>query len=828
MIRKNKKKNANQHTFRLVAIRVGANNKQEIIRALKTDTTYFFYNDYVDSYDENYRWNGIKKSETSKPIDPKFFSEVENNYPSPIINVSAIVGKNGDGKSSLIEFLLRLVNNYAVSHGYNKYQETLQFIPGVDGIVYFEVDGDLFHICCDKEENYPQQENETCSKQEEEHLELFYSIVMNYSLYAYNSHDLDKELGENGGSWIDGLFHKNDSYQTPIVINPMRTEGNIDVNREHELSVDRLKLELINTNDRKLLDSKEAVRMDFTKKNSNAVLDKTINPFFEKVIDFKAPSLDSMFLDINKCIELLEGQTEYVETNYSESFQFWIMYCDLFDKYKRFFKVANGRAIFYRKANKDKMGQDKQQITDWNRFLVNFTEFVEIFYEDDNKEVVLKAIGKAKDLTKDMNSLQFQRVIEVIEVARLWSQKMGMPSMVDDLTGKSDRKNAIQYLVYKTISIFHKYRPYLNIIGGEWLYADESNNSGYFCLFENNNIFSALSRCFEQLFETGNPKQIKKSYETLKLRQTYNYLVYNTFEYKEKVTFDELGKQLKKKSKDVDDELIALLPPPIYKASIMFKDTSIGGHVFPFAQLSSGEQQLILSMTGSLYHLRNLNYRTTDNNKQFYGNVNVILEEVELYFHPDFQRKYIKYLLKRIQMAKLINIHAINIIVVTHSPFVLSDIPKNNVLFLQEGRPVRPMQDETFGANIHNMLKNGFFLEGGTLGDFAKWKINECFDQLHHNHYGEDLKELIGMVGEPLIRSQLTQLYAMNRELYKTTDLEKKVKELESIIHELESNIRNQLTQLYAMNRELYKTTDLEMKVKELESIIHKLQSNNK
>lgn len=788
MIRKNNNKNASQHTFRLVAVRVGANNKQEIIRALKTDTTYFFYNDYVDSYDKNYRWNGIKKSETSKPIDPKFFSVVKSDEPIPIINVSAVVGKNGDGKSSLIEFLLRLVNNYAVTHGYNKYQETLQFIPGIDGIVYFEVDGDLFQICCDKEEIYSQQEDKTFSQQEEEHLELFYSIVMNYSLYAYNSHDLDKELGENGGSWIDGLFHKNDSYQTPIVINPMRTEGNIDVNREHELSIDRLKLELIGTNDRKLLDSKEAVRMDFAKKNNNPILDKIINPFFEKVIDFYSPVFFLIVNDVENFTESSEGAKKYVESNFSNNFNFWITNRKLFDEYEKIFKVANGRAIDYRKANNDNKGQDKQQITDWNHFLDIFPKFVDTFYEGDKKTVIIKTVEKAKDLTKDMNSLQFQRVIEVIEVARMWSLKMGIQSIANDLTGKSDRKHAIQYLVYKTISIFHKYRPYLDIMGDERRYANKSNKSGYFWLFENNNIFSALRMCFEQLFEIGNPKQIKKSYETLKLRQTYNYLVHNTFEYKKEVTFGELKEQLEEKSLEVGDELIALLPPPIYKADIMFQDTSFGGQTFSFAQLSSGEQQLILSITSCLYHLRNLNYRTLDSSKHFYGNVNIILEEVELYFHPDFQRQYINYLLRRIQSAELKNIFAINVIVVTHSPFVLSDIPKNNVLFLQEGLPVRPMQDETFGANIHNMLKNGFFLEGGTLGDFARWKINMCFDQLHNGHYGEDLKELIGMVGEPLIRSQLIQLYSMNRELHKTTDLEKKVKELESIIHKLQSD----------------------------------------
>ena len=61
---------------------------------------------------------------------------------------------------------------------------------------------------------------------------LFYSIAVNYSIYGLNSRHL--------GSWITHLFHKNDSYQTPLVINPMRTEGNFDINREEYLSKYRL------------------------------------------------------------------------------------------------------------------------------------------------------------------------------------------------------------------------------------------------------------------------------------------------------------------------------------------------------------------------------------------------------------------------------------------------------------------------------------------------------------------------------------------------------------------------------------------------------------
>jgi hypothetical protein len=100
---------------------------------------------------------------------------------------------------------------------------------------------------------------------------------------------------------------------------------------------------------------------------------------------------------------------------------------------------------------------------------------------------------------------------------------------------------------------------------------------------------------------------------------------------------------------------------------------------------------------------------------------------------------------------------------VTHSPFILSDIPKSNVLFLENGKPVDPMQENTFGANIHSLLKNGFFLSGMPMGDFAKQKINALFAKLNDGHFSvEEYKAMeneILMVGEPYLRGKLLELY---------------------------------------------------------------------
>ena len=45
---------------------------------------------------------------------------------------------------------------------------------------------------------------------------------------------------EQSGVWIDSVFHKNDGYMCPIVLNPYRDSGTVDMAKEGRLTVDRL------------------------------------------------------------------------------------------------------------------------------------------------------------------------------------------------------------------------------------------------------------------------------------------------------------------------------------------------------------------------------------------------------------------------------------------------------------------------------------------------------------------------------------------------------------------------------------------------------------
>ena len=208
------------------------------------------------------------------------------------------------------------------------------------------------------------------------------------------------------------------------------------------------------------------------------------------------------------------------------------------------------------------------------------------------------------------------------------------------------------------------------------------------------------------------------------------------------------------------DKNVALdrLPPAMYEWDLLFK--KVGGNEADISldSFSSGEKQLLNSTSAIIYHLQNLTATAITH----YRNVNIILEEIELYYHPDYQRKLIWQLLNQIDRADIPEIDSINILFVTHSPFILSDVPKSQVMFLEDGMLRNTMRENTFGANIHSLLKNGFFLPNLPMGEFAYEKINELFRKLNEGDFGneyQDLYQQILLVGEPYLRSQLLVMY---------------------------------------------------------------------
>lgn len=313
-------------------------------------------------------------------------------------------------------------------------------------------------------------------------------------------------------------------------------------------------------------------------------------------------------------------------------------------------------------------------------------------------------------------------------------------------------KKCHHYIIYKTWSILSKYPQFHDA----FMKGDDDKS---------------FRECGAALEKYVDLIQKDDSHFTRKLRQVKNFM---NEKLHEGGLYERLGKRNERKRGDLLVKIDKLkehyggkpipldnLPPPIYKWDIVFQKNDDANCEIEYDSFSSGEKQLLNSIGAIIYHLQNL-VNTSSGIK--YYNVNLVLEEIELYYHPEYQRLFLIRLLDSIRRAKLGNMKNINIVFVTHSPFILSDIPKCNVLFLKDGMPKDIMQENTFGANVHTLLKNGFFMPNLPIGEFAYGKINNLFGKLNSgeldpNNDLDDIYQEILLVGEPFLRNQLLMLY---------------------------------------------------------------------
>lgn len=727
-------------SFKLIAIRPLKGCNEKFRKNLIPNQIYKFYNEY-EFLDENDK--EIKCTENF--VEVSKIVKKENNVPEGFyyqgntkINISAIVGKNGSGKSSLIELICvafynlsvkaKLINDIEVDDKKNRrLRKQVRHLEGViTGLQYDLGETQISQLTdeeIDEKESYIEfytllkneqeknirnkiikreivediklniyfvQKNENNSDekvvtisfnndkiyffeskinefvkkeaevkeitQDSSLNELFYNIIVNYSFYGLNSTDVD--------DWIETIFHKNDGYQTPIVLNPMRTEGNIDINTENSLTKQRFLYNLT--------------------KNSDLLQVTPTN------------KIDKVILKLKK-----------------------------YDKKDFLVSISRGDNMhptyFFEKI-----------------ILKNFYKYSEseIFIKDNELNIIL-----------------------------------------------------MKYILKKLIRIRETYEIY--------------NDCSAF--YDENFSIYRFSKDYNQFFEM---LREDNSHITYKVKQALNFLFFNNLKISEfendiyrkfsstsegRFTIDEISCGIKNKSKldrfykvKKSNEDIFHLPPSIFEIDYVFENGS------SFSYLSSGEKQFIYSVNSILYHLTNLNSTYENETINKYKFLNLILDEIELYSHPEMQKKFVNSLLEGISKLSINNIQGLNILFITHSPFILSDIPKQNVLFLDNGKPQDFNRKNTFGANIIDLLADSFFLKDGLMGDFAKEKIEATIDWLNEERknkqkkseksYNLNLKDyeyhkkIVQLIDEPILRMKLAE---MLDELQDSRNLQKEVAQKE-------------------------------------------------
>lgn len=641
------------------------------------------------------------------------------------ICITAIVGQNGAGKSSLLDMMFRIINNFSFclfKDTRRSAADLLTYIEDIYADLTYVTDGEECSIMCrggfvafksddlktmfthvskqderDRQwreafRDYPQADVAAFNQKKRFAEKFFYSIVTNYSIQAFITSDYahehtftyDPELGEpnnkgdyvfrHTGSWLNNLFHKNDGYLTPIVLNPYRTDGWINMTNEEHLTVTRLTAILFDEElGKQFLDGYTLDKIHFR-----------IHP----------RTLQEKFVDIETNEKLYPSDEEV----------------DAHNKYKR-----QDEKPWEYSADKD------LEIFAWYA-TQDFTY----------AHAILEALGC--EVKEEMNKLQlFIR----------------------------------EYIVYKVLSVAEKYPSYAK-------YKDSVGNISL-AFYETQppnkqmNIENAKRIAVEVRDDT--------SHIGLKLRQALNFikvedkftgdfkdLAFNEKEYEKTTGLDFGGMTLEVRMEH--------LPPSIFHSQIYLR--SQGGEKtdapVPLNHLSSGERQLLYLMSTLAYHAINIDSVPEVENRVKYKRLNLVMDEVEICFHPEYQRVFVSRLINMLKRMRLNEKFDINVIITTHSPFVLSDIPQRNIMYLKGGRQMTEDELEAeyvtnpFCANINDILNQSFFLDKGFTGEFARNKVLSLANYLEGNGNSdgwsaEKARAFIHEIGEPLLREQLMEIY---------------------------------------------------------------------
>lgn len=144
-------------------------------------------------------------------------------------------------------------------------------------------------------------------------------------------------------------------------------------------------------------------------------------------------------------------------------------------------------------------------------------------------------------------------------------------------------------------------------------------------------------------------------------------------------------------------------------------------------------------------------------------NLLLCIDEGDLYLHPQWQ---IEFFSKLIDIIPNIFGGRIQLILTSHSPFLLSDLPKQNVTIISPNESQNvidgiELKTETFAGNIYTLYSEPFFLGNKRMSVFAENKIQEILDEI------ENLKDDIDRVGlekkVSLIGDEVIKYYLMKK-----------------------------------------------------------------
>jgi len=123
--------------------------------------------------------------------------------------------------------------------------------------------------------------------------------------------------------------------------------------------------------------------------------------------------------------------------------------------------------------------------------------------------------------------------------------------------------------------------------------------------------------------------------------------------------------------------------------------------------------------------------------------------------------------LSLIRISNFNFIKDINIIFLTHSPFILSDIPIQNTALLTIDKitgksKLIKKKKQSFGANIHDLLADNFFLTNTLIGDLANKRIMQLIRNIKTGKVSKEDRMMLKLIGDTFLKTSIEQFRETN------------------------------------------------------------------
>lgn len=168
---------------------------------------------------------------------------------------------------------------------------------------------------------------------------------------------------------------------------------------------------------------------------------------------------------------------------------------------------------------------------------------------------------------------------------------------------------------------------------------------------------------------------------------------------------------------------------------------------FNIEGMSAGEQKLLDYTINFSYLIENDHIYDKNTGISY-----IVIDEIDLHFHPELTRKVISYIIDIFEQTK----SQYYFIVTTHSEYILSDIPHTNIIRLElkdefgNKKYIQKNVDiPTFAKSIGDIALDNMIVSNA-LGEYAKKEVERLISL---NKYTKKDIELINYIGDPFLRN---------------------------------------------------------------------------